>query len=151
MPLSDFPAVTHRFELPFLFVGQAQREGYLNEALARIDALLHLAIEGKRSVPPDTPQEGQCWLIDADPEQDWVGKEGQIAIFTAGNWLFVEPQAGMTLFDRAEQQQARFTTSWHYVAAPVLPTGGSVVDTEARTAIIELVSTLRQAGLLRLE
>ena len=38
MPLSDFPAVTHRFELPFLFVGQAQREGYLNEICHALNA-----------------------------------------------------------------------------------------------------------------
>ena len=40
-----FPALSPRLALPYLFAGQAQKEVTLNEVAARLDCLVHCAIE----------------------------------------------------------------------------------------------------------
>ena len=66
-PLYD--SRTARFDLPLLFAGQAQKEGTVNEVAARIDALLHGAIEGELAAPPISPSDGQAWLVSAAPSR----------------------------------------------------------------------------------
>jgi hypothetical protein len=83
-PIS-FTSTSPRHELPFLFAGQSQKELTVNEAHARIDALLHPAIEGIADDPPGSPDEGECWLVDAVPTGDWADHEGELACYQAAN------------------------------------------------------------------
>jgi hypothetical protein len=55
---------TARLSLPFIMPGQAQKELYHNEALARIDMALHAAVEGQPlATPPADPAVGQGWIV----------------------------------------------------------------------------------------
>lgn len=146
-PIS-FTAATPRFSLPFLFAGQAQKEFYVNQAQARIDALLHPVVEGTAAAPPATPQEGQAWLVGAEATGAWQGQGGTIAAFAAGTWLFITPRNGMQVFDISAAQYARFANGWHRAAAPAAPVGGAVADAEARAAIAQLIEALASAGIL---
>lgn len=128
--------------------GQSQKEGHVNEALARIDALLHLAVEGQLSTPPPAPAEGQCWLVGASPGAGWTGKAGAIACFESGNWLFATPRDGMVLVNRATGQTWRYLAGWQHPARPTAPSGGATVDTEARAAISALIQVLATAGII---
>ena len=87
-----FDSRTPRHDLPLLFAGQTQREGFVNEALARIDALLHGAIEAQLAAPPAAPAEGQCWLVASGSTGTWAGHDGEIAAYESGNWLFFLPR-----------------------------------------------------------
>lgn len=80
---------------------QAQKEFVVNESLARIDALLHCAVEGVAAEPPGEPAEGECWVVADTPSGAWAGRGGELAAWQAGAWLFVAPRAGMRVFDRA--------------------------------------------------
>lgn len=148
MPDPIFDTRTARFELPLLFAGQAQKEGYVNEMAARIDALLHLAVEAELAVPPAAPGDGQAWLIAAAASGEWSGKTGQIAARQAGNWLYFNPRHGMRLFNRTTGQFIQFTGAWAVPSRPAAPSGGAVVDAEARAAIAALLSSLTSAGIL---
>lgn len=148
MPDPIFDTRTARFELPLLFAGQAQKEGYVNEMAARIDALLHLAVEAELAVPPAAPGDGQAWLIAAAASGEWNGKMGQIAARQAGNWLYFNPRHGMRLFNRTTGQFIQFTGAWAVPSRPAAPSGGAVVDAEARAAIAALLSSLTSAGIL---
>ena len=144
----SFTSASPRYLLPMLFSGQAQKEFIVNEAHARIDALLHPSIEGVANDPPATPVDGECWLIDDTPTAEWADNAGVLTCYEAGNWLFVEPRDGLRLLDRSTGQILLFNGGWAAATAPQAPIGGTTVDGEARTAIGEIIAALEDAGIL---
>lgn len=148
MPDPLYDSRTARHELPMLFAGQTQKETFVNEAFVRIDTLLHCAIEGVLASPPATPAEGTCWLIDEGAGGAWAGNEGQIAAFAGGNWLFFAPRDGMRLLDRSSGRDLRYAGGWVAPDRPNAPSGGGVVDSEARAAIAALTQCLVDAGIV---
>jgi hypothetical protein len=148
MPDPAFDSRTPRLGMPLLFAGQSQKEAYVNETTSQIDALLHGAIEDELNAPPATPLDGQCWLVGASPTGDWTGQGGKIAARQSGNWLFFAPRDGMKLLNRASGQEIRFSSGWKIANRPVLPTGGTTVDSEARDAIAAILASLTTAGVI---
>ncbi|HEX8215755.1 MAG TPA: DUF2793 domain-containing protein [Allosphingosinicella sp.] len=160
---------TPRFDLPFILPGQAQKELYHNEALARVDALLHAAIEGPALVHPSPqPEEGQCWLVAAGAEAAWSGKDHQLAAWTSGGWRFIVPNEGMCVWNKATGYWVHWNgTSWSSGELPVAriqvggqqvvagrqppilnPSGGTTIDAQARAAIAQVIATLMSHGLI---
>ena len=87
-----------RWALPLLHAGQAQKENMHNEALSRIDMLLHgVAESADLAVPPTVPVAGQCWIVAAGASEAWAGREAHVAGWTEGGWRFVAPKAGLRL------------------------------------------------------
>lgn len=163
------PETTPRYELPLLAPGQAQKELYHNEALARLDAALHPAVDGAAIVvPPLSPSEGQCWIVGAGASGAWLGHDQSIAMWSAGGWRFVAPQTGMLVFDKAATLWIYWTGSaWSSGELPCSavriggvqvvggrrppvpsPSGGTIIDVEARAAIDAIIATLMQHGLI---
>lgn len=140
---------TTRHKLPLLAVSQAQKEITHNEALVRIDALLHPVVEDELAVPPlvGDADIGKCWIVAAAPVGDWAGQAEQIAVWIGGGWRFCAAADGM----RVRVQSSGTDLVWvddAWVASPSIanPANGSVVDVEARTAIISLLNHLRAIG-----
>lgn len=148
MPDPLFESRTARLDFPLLFAGQTQKEGFVNEMAARIDALLHGAIESELAAPPASPLDGQCWLVATGATGDWLGQSGRIAARQGGNWLFFDPRDGMKLLDRSSGQEIRFHGSWQIAARPTAPSGGTTIDSEARNAIAALLGALTTAGII---
>lgn len=142
-----FDSSSARFGLPYLFAGQAQKEAFVNEAHALADALLHCAVEGEADAPPADPAEGECWLVGAAPTGAWAGQAGTLACRQQGVWLFVMPRDGMRLLDGASGQERRYRGGWIAPLPPAPPSGGTTIDSEARTAVAALISCLREAGI----
>ena len=112
---------TPRHSLPLLYPGQAQKEVFVNEALARLDALAQPVITSTLSAPPATHAAGDTFLV-ADPASaEWTGQEGSLRIWRGG-WSLSPPIPD--------------------------PAGGTVVDDEARGAIATLLESLRALGIL---
>lgn len=143
-----FETRTARFDLPLLFAGQAQKESFVNETSARIDALLHGAIEGELAIPPVAPIDGQAWLVSGGASGDWLGQAGKIAARQAGNWLFFAPRDGMRLLNRASGQEIRYFGAWAAAVRPATPSGGATIDVEARAALAAIISALTSAGIV---
>lgn len=139
---------TPRFALPHLFPGQAQKEFTFNEAMARIDMLLHPEVTGERSQDPADPKAGETFLVGSDAGGAFSGHAGSLANWDGDQWTFAAPRAGMMAFDGEKSALLRFFEgAWGRVQAPALPEGGAVIDQEARQAIEELAAGLKQFGI----
>ncbi len=138
---------TARHALPFLFVGQTQKELTHNEALARIDALLHPVVQAQLAAPPTagSAEDGKCWLISESATGIWNGRDGQIARWSGGSWRYLVPAQGMSVVNIALNKRS-FYIDGQWVAGDAIsgPTGGSVIDAEARAALTAILAYLRQ-------
>lgn len=143
------PIETARHNLPLLVVSQALKEITHNEALVRIDALLHPLVESELAMPPALTDLdiGKCWLVADTPVGDWTGRAGQIAIWIGGGWRFCVAIDGMRLRLRSSgADKVRAGGAW--IASPAIPDplAGTVIDIEARAAIVALLNHLRVIG-----
>lgn len=143
----SFPSATPNFSLPLLFAGQAQKEFFLNQSFSVIDALMGQSVLDSLITPPASNSDGDVYRIISPATGEWVGHEGEIAVFIGGDWTFISPQAGMRLFDRAAGVHLVYKNDWESAIEPALPAGGTTVDTEARQMLSELVQALRISGL----
>lgn len=160
---------TLRFGLPFILPGQAQKEAFHNEALALIDSALHACIEVDPGddIPFD-PAPGESWIVGAGAAGEWAGKAGQLATWTGAGWRFVPPVPGMTVWNvdagyhlywtgaawsDGKWPAAALTIGGQQVVGPRLetvpsPSGGTVIDAEARAALDAVIVALRTHGLI---
>ncbi|WP_254912955.1 DUF2793 domain-containing protein [Novosphingobium sp. B 225] len=107
-----------------------------------------MAIEATLATPPSAAIDGQCWIVGSGASGSWAGKDGQIACFSGGNWLFMSPRDGMRVLNREADQDMRYVDGWLKPARPAAPSGGTVIDSEARATISALISALELAGIL---
>lgn len=147
--------VTTCFGLPLLVAGQGQKDVTHNEAIMLVDALLAQTVESVSCLaPPADPVGGQCWLVPASSEQQWGFPAGTLMIATQGGWRTLRPPVGYTTFVRDAGVQWRCDTasgapaklavaSVHLLA----PTGGDLVDVQARLAIDGIINSLRVIGI----
>lgn len=147
--MTDLPA-TPRFAFPLLAVGQAQKEVTHNEALMLIDVLVQAAVvAGPMTDPPVAAVTGQCWLVGAAASGAWAGQATKVALWTAGGWRFVAPREGMRLVRTSDGAVLRFDGSaWVPPASVTAPSGGAVIDVEARSALAALMLLLDAHGLM---
>ena len=73
---------------------------------------------------------------------------GAVAGWDGQQWTFIAPFDGMRLYDRMASVTLFFDGIWKSASAPRVPTGGSIVDVEARDAIGKLADALRTLRLL---
>ena len=131
-----------------MHAAQAQKEIFVNEALAKLDGLLHLTVEGEIDTPPANPIDGEAWIIGSAPTGDWANHAGEIAMRQSGNWLFATLREGMIAFDKTAGQLARYDGEWLRASPVAAPVSGSTVDAEARAAIGNILTALASAGIL---
>lgn len=159
---------TTRFALPFIMPGQAQKEIFHNEALALVDGLLHPVVLGFAAAPPAGVEAGECWIVASGAAGAWEGRTDSLALGTAGGWRFVAPTTGMSVWDQMAGLTRRWTGSaWNggsldgsaliiagkQIVGPRLapvpsPSGGTIIDAEARAAVDKIIVTLKSHGLI---
>lgn len=140
---------TARFEIPLLAAGQAHKELFHNEALARVDFLIHPIVQAIESDPANiVPIPGQSWLVAAGATNDWLGHDDQIAGWTGNGWLFITPMQMMRVYIESTDNFAVYRDSWQSVEAVANPEAGAVIDSEARLAIDSILAALVAQGIL---
>lgn len=158
---------TERYLLPLLQPGQAQKEVTHNEAVAGIDALLHLAVESRTTTVPPAAGVTGIWIVGVGAVGIWSGRAGAVAVATSAGWSYVAPRDGCLAFVKDLGVFAVFTGgAWVSDVWPIralridnrtmlgaeptaLPavSGGTVVDTQARAALAAIANLLRNMGL----
>lgn len=150
--------MTRRWGLPLLVAGQGQKEITHNEALVLLDVALGCIVERRDLVePPVAPLLGQCWLVPPEAVLEWEGKSDQVASWTEGGWRFLDLPVGANLYVRVGHERLRrLESGWQPdalsgapFAAVLNPTGGSLIDSEARTAVNAILETMRNLGLIQ--
>ncbi len=103
---------TGRLGLPLVQPAQAQKHVTVNEALARLDALVELQL-GSRSLtaPPASVADGACYAVPPGATDAWAGQVGAIAVFLNGGWDFVVPGNGWRAWISDEGALALFDGS----------------------------------------
>lgn len=141
---------TPRFAMPLLAAGQAQKEVTHNEALTLIDLALCAQVEAVGgSVPPASPEPGQCWIVGASPGGAWTGEDHALAGWTAGGWRFVQLPVHASVAVRSSGRRwQRGEAGWTAAPSILPPSGGAVVDGECRAALTALVAALTAQGLV---
>ena len=158
-----------RLGLPLLAPGQAQKELFHNEAVAAIDLALQASVEAVGAdTPPSAPRDGECWIVDDAPVDEWAGHAGALAGWSASGWRFVAATEGMAVWNRTAGAEARhlggqwrtgtltgvsLVLGGEQVVGARQPAitpaqGGAVVDAEARAAIAAILSAMRAHGLI---
>ncbi len=95
---------TANLKLPYIAPSQAQKHVTHNEAIRALDALVHLtAINRTTTTPPETNNEGDCYIISAPATGLWEYREGQIAAWQDGAWAFFAPLEGWTVWVENEK------------------------------------------------
>jgi hypothetical protein len=160
---------TARFALPYILPGQAQKEAFHNEALARVDAALHGCVAGAPGdeIPSD-PAPGESWIVGPGAAGAWAGKAENLATWTDGGWRFIAPVPGMMVWradagyplywtgagwSEGDWPAAALTIGGQQVVGPRLetvpsPSGGTIIDAEVRAAVDAIIVALRTHGLI---
>lgn len=158
-----------RFTLPFIVPGQAQKEVFHNEALTLVDAALHASVAGDPTADePIDPAPGDSWIVGAGAAGAWAGKTDNLATWTGGGWRFIPPVPGMSVWNIDAGYRVHWTgTAWSdgelpasvltiaglQVVGPRLeavpsPSGGTIIDAEARDSVAAIIVALRTHGLI---
>lgn len=95
--------------LPYLASAQAQKHVTVNEALSRLDGFTNIYVESAGLVtPPPEPAEGDRYIVAPLATGAWLGREGHVAAFSNGAWIFAAPQNGWRAWVRDQHSTAVF-------------------------------------------
>jgi len=120
-------------------------------------------VECLTRIPP-----ASCYLVASGATGAWAGKDGMLAGYTEGGWRFIAPVEGARVLDRSSGQMVlRRNGTWESgivrgqqlqidgstvvrerQAAIADPAGGSVIDSQCRSAVSAILSMLRAHGLI---
>ncbi|MDG5752206.1 DUF2793 domain-containing protein [Qipengyuania sp. XHP0211] len=103
---------------------------------------------GAAATPPGSPAAGECWIVEAGAVDAWAGQDDAIAGWDGARWTFASPRDGLAVHDLSTGAKRHFSRVWTSVPTVASPTGGSVIDSEARAAVDSLLAAVRQAGLI---
>jgi hypothetical protein len=113
--------------------------------------------------PPASPALGSCYVVGASPTGAWADAAGSLAGYSSGGWRLLTPLEGMTVYVKSDSHCARYRSgAWEFgivgglslvvggvqvvgsrVGAIASASGGSTIDTQARSAIDQVLAALR--------
>ena len=120
------------------------------------------------AAPPADPAPGECWIVAPGATGDWSGRDDMLAMWTASGWRFLAPQPGTSAWNKAaavpliwdglewrtgDLACTGLTVGGTRVVGPrqpgvPSPSGGTIIDAEARAAIDALTAALMSHGLI---
>lgn len=134
---------TPNLALPYIAPGQALKHITLNEALRRLDALIHMSvISHELTAPPLSPGNEDRYLVPVGASGIWTDRTGDIAVFRDGEWDFITPLEGWTIWSKTNNQFHVWDGNHWIPLSMISPTEqteflgiNSVADTQNRLSI----------------
>lgn len=132
---------TNHLRLPYIAPAQAQKHVTHNEALRRLDTVVQLAVlDAALAAPPGGAAAGDRYIVGPSPTGAWAGREGEVATFVDGAWVFALPEAGWIAFDVAtEAVLVRHADAWQglatFAGTPEFWGVNATADTTNRLAV----------------
>jgi HK97 family phage major capsid protein len=138
-------------------------------ATQALENRVHPVVEGAPTdAPPVKPTIGQQFLVGEAPLGEFAEQPGALATWTEAGWLFTSPYDRFSVVDRLSGLSWTFEgEAWRCglvrakevlvdgkqvlgsrQSAIAAPSGGSMIDKEARATIEALLSVMRQHGLI---
>lgn len=91
--------------LPFLAAAQNQKHLTMNQSLSRLDVVVQLTVASKNlEAKPDSPVEGDGYIVADGASGDWSGLDGLLAIYQDGAWQNIQPKNGWICWVADEQK-----------------------------------------------
>lgn len=145
--------VTPRLLLPLLAAGQAQKHVTHNDALMRLDALVHLVVDSRtQAAPPASPGELSAYIVPAGGTGAFAGRTDQVALFEDGGWSFLTPRTGWQAWIADEAEHNLWTGAEWRRASPLSGLGAekwgvnATADETNRLAVSAEASLFNHAG-----
>lgn len=113
---------TPNLALPYIAAAQAQKHVTHNQALDLLDGLVQLSVMDRDlTAPPASPTEGDRYIVAAGATSAWAGWDGDVAMFSGGAWVRLNPQTGWRVWIEDEAVLLVFDgTSWNGVTPDAL-------------------------------
>lgn len=142
-------ATTTHLGVTFVEQSQSQKEVTVNEALARIDAVLNTGAQSRSiATPPGSPATGDVYIVAASPTGDWSGHAGEITYFDQV-WRFIVPLEGMTLWVNDEDVTYIYSGSlWQSQALPVVTTLSGTAHTLDSSYVHKTIQTTNASAVV---
>ncbi|SIR47216.1 DUF2793 domain-containing protein [Bosea sp. TND4EK4] len=145
--------VTPRLALPLLAAGQAQKHVTHNDALTRLDALIHLVVDSRsQAAPPPAPTELSAHIVPAGATGAFAGHADEVALYEDGGWTFLPPRTGWQAWVSDEAEHHLWTGSEWRRASPLSSLGAerwgvnATADATNRLAVSSEASLFNHAG-----
>lgn len=106
---------TPSLKLPFMVENQGGKELTFNEALEIIDVFANPVVVASLTFPPQSPAEGDCYIVGQLPTGAFTGEQSKIARYRDGVWQFISPYNGMTRYNMETgdtQQYSSLNNVW---------------------------------------
>lgn len=118
---------TANLGLPLLQPSQAQKHVTVNEAIARLDGLCQTNLVSiTTATPPLAAADGVIYGVPVGATDAWAGRDGDVAIFSNGGWVFVTPGGGWRAYiSDAEAYALHDGTEWQLNAVSVSAGGAA--------------------------
>ncbi len=144
---------TLRLSLPLLAAGQAQKHVTHNDALTRLDALIHLSVESRtQNAPPAIPTELSAFIVPPGGTGAFAGRADQLALYEDGGWTFLMPRPGWQAWVADEAEHNLWTGSEWRRDSPLSSLGAerwgvnATADATNRLAVSSDASLFNHAG-----
>lgn len=112
--------------MPYIQGGQAQKHITHNEAIRKLDAIVHLSVVSQATAPDLAAADGDRYIVASGGTDDFAGQDGAVAMRENGSWVFFTPRTGWTAFDETVGGHVVFDgSSWIASSG-----GGSVTATD---------------------
>ncbi|MGH1352200.1 MAG: DUF2793 domain-containing protein [Methyloligellaceae bacterium] len=90
---------TPSMNFPTIQAAQSQKHVTVNQSLRILDAILHLSVESRNtSSPPQSPENGERYLVPAGSTSEWSEETNRIAVWQDNSWVFFLPKNGWRLW-----------------------------------------------------